>query len=207
MKKLINSFIVAASLAFTSITQAALITDIDSTDFFSRVTGGTTVTQYIDATNYIDYQYKDNYVLLDFNVTNFNYVFYDFTINVFNTINASPLKNAYITSGFDYYDFDSINEYINVSYPVNQLNGTKIGLEIDSSLEFFNVDLINQQFGDYAYLYTENFTIEHLTTLANFDVRLAGSGSAVAAVPEPSTLAIFALALFGLASRKFNKKN
>ncbi|WP_440874820.1 PEP-CTERM sorting domain-containing protein [Thalassotalea sp. PLHSN55] len=28
-----------------------------------------------------------------------------------------------------------------------------------------------------------------------------------APVPEPSTLAIFALGMFGLVSRKFNKKN
>lgn len=207
MKKIFNSLIVAASLAFASAANAGIITntDTDFADFEANLAGGTVVTQYLDNSNYINYQYKDNFVLLDIMVANFNYLFYEFSINLADNFQGNPLVNAYIPIGLDYYWFEPTDELVEIMFSGNQEFGAKIGFEINDALEFSSLDFGSQNPDDFAYIYQNDYQVELFTKLANFNVRAVGNNAAP--VPEPSTLAIFALGMLGLVSRKLNKKS
>ena len=61
----------------------------------------------------------------------------------------------------------------------------------------------NVIFGDTQSNYTGSYALNNLVVNYNQEAYAAGN---TAEVPEPSTLAIFALGMIGLASRRFNKK-
>ena len=205
MKKLINALAIVATFAFSSIANAGLINSFDDSYLDSLVTGGSTVTQLLNNSNSIDYTFKDNFMVVDVNYSNINYLVYEFSVMHEDGLDATFLSNLYLPIGYTDAMFNSVDELLEVVFQLGKEDGFKFALEIDSSLDFLGVDIGNPNIGDFAFILSDNFQTNEWVSFGN---PLIGAARAdTAAVPEPSTLAIFALGMFGLASRKFNNKN
>lgn len=205
MKKLVNAFAIVASFAFSSIANAGLINSFDDSYLDSLVTGGSTVTQLLSNSNSIDYTFKDNFMVIDVNYSNLNYFVYDFSVIHEDGLDSTFLNNLYLPTGYADAMFNPVDELLEVVFQFEQADGFKFALEIDSSLDFLGVDIGNPNVGDFAFILSDDFQTNEFTAFGN---PLIGAERVdTATVPEPSTLAIFALGMFGLASRKFTKKN
>lgn len=199
MKKLINVFIIVASMAFTSSSIAGLITNNDDAYLMSLVSGGTVVTQNFNGNDHINYQYKDNFLLLDFQIQNIEFFEFQFA----NNQSEDVYLNAYSSNAYSFGLFDSAFNYLVAEFVTPLTNSIKIVFEIDSQFQFTGLDLVNNQ-SNYTFISFDpsgNSSFAYLDPLANHVIERVNT------VPEPSTLAIFALGMFGLVSRKFNKKN
>ena len=195
LRKIINTLAITASLAFASAANAGLINSFDDSYLDSLVTGGSTVTQLLNNSNSIDYTFKDNFMVVDVNYSNINYLVYDFSVIHEDGLDGTFLNNLYLPSGYTDAMFNPVDELLEVVFQLGQEDGFKFAFELDSSLDFLGVDTI----------LSDNFQTNEWISFGN---PLVGAARAdTAAVPEPSTLAIFALGMFGLVSRKFNKKN
>tara|TARA_B110000211_G_C13983973_1_gene510794 strand:+ start:182 stop:796 length:615 start_codon:yes stop_codon:yes gene_type:complete len=204
MKKLVNAFAIVASFAFSSIANAGLINSFDDSYLDSLVTGGSTVTQLLSNSNSIDYTFKDNFMVIDVNYSNLNYLVYEFSVIHEDGLDGTFLSNLYLPSGYTDAMFNPVDELLEVVFQFGKADGFKFALEIDNSLDFLGVDTINSNVGDFAFILSDNFQTNEWISFGN---PLIGAARVDATVPEPSTLAIFALGMFGLASRKFNNKN
>jgi len=182
---------------------AGLINSFDDSYLDSLVTGGSTVTQLLGNSNSIDYTFKDNFMLVDVNYSNINYLVYDFSVIHEDGIDATFLSNLYLPSGYTDAMFNPVEELLEVVFQFGKADGFKFALEIDSSLNFLGIDTVNPNVGDFAFILSDNFQTNEWISFGN---PLVGAARANAAsVPEPSTLAIFALGMLGLVSRKFIK--
>ncbi len=182
---------------------AGLINSFDDSYLDSLVTGGSTVTQLLGNSNSIDYTFKDNFMLVDVNYSNINYLVYDFSVTHEDGIDATFLSNLYLPSGYTDAMFNPAEELLEVVFQFGKADGFKFALEIDSSFDFLGVGILNPNVGDFAFILSDNFQTNEWLSFGN---PLVGATRANAApVPEPSTLAIFALGMLGLVSRKFIK--
>ncbi|MBA6417264.1 PEP-CTERM sorting domain-containing protein [Colwellia sp. 6M3] len=204
MKKLVNAFAIVASFAFSSIANAGLINSFDDSYLDSLVTGGSTVTQLLSNSNSIDYTFKDNFMVIDVNYSNLNYLVYEFSVIHEDGLDGTFLSNLYLPTGYTDALFLPVEELLEVVFQFGKADGFKFALEIDSSLDFLGVDIGNPNVGDFAFILSDDFQTNENIAFGN---PLIGVARVDATVPEPSTLAIFALGMFGLASRKFNNKN
>ena len=205
LKKIIHALAITASLAFASAANAGLINSFDDSYLDSLVTGGSTVTQLLNNSNSIDYTFKDNFMVVDVNYSNINYLVYEFSVMHEDGLDATFLSNLYLPIGYTDAMFNSVDELLEVVFQLGKEDGFKFAFEIDSSLDFLGVDTINPNVGDFAFILSDNFQINEWISFGN---PLVGAERVdTATVPEPSTLAIFALGIFGLANRKFNKKS
>lgn len=201
LKRIINTLAITASLAFASAANAGLITNNDDAYLMSLVSDGTVVTQNFNGTDLINYQYKDNYLLLDFQIQSIEYFEFQFA----NNQSEDVYLNAYSSKAYDFGLFDSSFNYLVAEFSDPMTNNIKIVFEIDSQFQFTGLDLINNQSNytnisfDFAPSTSSGFMYD--APLANHIIERVNK------VPEPSTLATFALAMFGLASRKLNKKS
>jgi len=205
LKKIINTLAITASLAFASAANAGLINSFDDSYLDSLVTGGSTVTQLLNNSNSIDYTFKDNFMVVDVNYSNINYLVYEFSVMHEDGLDATFLSNLYLPIGYTDAMFNSVDELLEVVFQLGKEDGFKFALEIDSSLDFLGVDIITSNVGDFAFILSDNFQTNEWVSFGNPLIGVARANAAP--VPEPSTLAIFALGMFGLVSRKFNKKN
>ena len=204
LKKIINTLAITASLAFASTANAGLINSFDDGYLDSLVTGGSTVTQLLSNSNSIDYTFKDNFMVIDVNYSNLNYLVYEFSVIHEDGLDGTFLSNLYLPTGYTDALFLPIEELLEVVFQFGKADGFKFALEIDSSLDFLGVDIGNPNVGDFAFILSDDFQTNENIAFGN---PLIGVARVDATVPEPSTLAIFALGMFSLASRKFNNKN
>ncbi len=204
LKKIIITLAIVASMAFGTAANAGLINTFDESYLDSLVVGGSTVTQSLNNSNSIDYTFKNNIMVIDVNYSNINYLVYEFSVMHEDALDSTFLSNLYLPNGYTDAMFNPVEELLEVVFQFGKADGFKFALEIDSSLDFLGVDTINQNVGDFAFILSDNFQTNENIAFGN---PLIGAARADATVPEPSTLAIFALGMFGLASRKFNKKS
>ena len=207
MKKLVNALAIVASFAFSSIANAGLINSFDDSYLDSLVNGGSTITQLLGNGNSVNYTYKDNFMLVDLNYLNFNYLLYDFTILHEDGNQDNFLTNLYLPSGYSGVNYFEDTSFLEVYFDFNKPENLKFVLEVDDSLNFLDVDILNHNNGDVAYILSNDFQTEEWTSFGSPLIGAARANAVPAPVPEPSTLAIFALGMFGLARRKFNKKS
>ena len=204
LKKITNTLAIVTSMAFISAANAGLINTFDESYLDSLVVGGSTVTQSLNNSNSIDYTFKNNIMVIDVNYSNINYLVYEFSVNHEDGLDGTFLSNLYLPTGYTDAMFNPVDELLEVVFQLGKEDGFKFALEIDSSLDFLGVDTINSNVGDFAFILSDNFQTNEWISFGN---PLIGAARVDATVPEPSTLAIFALGMFGLASRKFNNKN
>jgi hypothetical protein len=191
MKKLINSLIVVASITFASIANAGLITldetNIDIQD--TRTNGDYFSFAYDNGT--IDYWFKDNFMLIDFNLDSLTYVglpYGDFELSIANIY----LESDTVTQSY--------SNQINL-FNLFDKDITKVGFELLGGLEFITTGFGSETTA--TSMFYDGWSSSSNYELAN--VTFQESNGKVD-VPEPSSLAIFGLAMIGLIGSSLRKR-
>lgn len=196
--RILKAILLSLTLSFSGISNAGLITEIDDAGSFIEdaqwvVDGTTSVSGYLSSNNDVDMFY-------------FNWAGGSFDISI--STNWDPMLWLFNTSSEivsfndDYSGLQSrifigslatgsyglaVNSFPNCAIDINNICSISVGHTLD---HWSNVG-----WSSGSYLITLNSAASNSVTL-----------NSVASVPEPSTIAIFALGIMGLALRRFKKQ-